>query len=243
LIDYWSTNIEEVKVMQTNTGGETVVTLNNVEHRRDILSSGHRNHKELPDEELARLFVKTQDEQAFNEIVDRYGNKIYRLALRITHSPDEAEDVLQQVFITLLEKLDTFREESKFSTWLYRVATNTSYMHLRAERKKYENEVVLDDYKPYNESGNLEGVQIKDWSDRPDETLVSREGMEIIERAVNELPVPYRVVFHLKDVEGLTNQEVAKVLGLSLPAVKSRVLRARLFLRDRLSDYFYELRK
>ncbi|HXG31029.1 MAG TPA: sigma-70 family RNA polymerase sigma factor [Thermodesulfobacteriota bacterium] len=224
-------------------GRDKTVAISNVEYRRDTPPSDYRNHRELPDEELARLFVRNQDENAFNEIVDRYGDKIYRLALRITHSHNDAEDVLQEVFVTLLEKIDTFREESRFSTWLYRVAANASYMHLRAGRKKHENEVVLDDYRPYNESGNLEGVQIKDWSDRPDDVILSREGIEIIEKAVNELPIPYRVVFHLRDVEGLTNQEVAKVLGLSLPAVKSRILRARLFLRDRLSDYFYELRK
>jgi RNA polymerase sigma factor, sigma-70 family len=200
------------------------------------------NHKELSDEELVRSFVETQDEEAFNEIVNRYADKIFSLALRITRNPNDADDVLQEVFLTM-EKLNTFRGESKFSTWLYRVAANASYLHLKAKKKRYENEVSLEDYSFYNESGALEGVQIKDWSDRPDEVILSREGIEIIERAVNELSVTYRVVFHLRDVEGLTNQEVAKVLGLSLTAVKARIHRARLFLRDKLSDYFYEWRK
>jgi RNA polymerase sigma-70 factor (ECF subfamily) len=170
--------------------------------------------------------------------VNRYADKIFRLALRITRNPSDAEEVLQEVFLTM-EKLDTFRGESKFSTWLYRVAANASYMHLRANKKKYENEVSLEDYTSYNGSGALEGVQLKDWSNIPDEVLLSREGMEIIARAVNELPEQYRIVFHLRDVEGLTNPEVAKVLGLSLTAAKSRIHRARLFLRDKLSDYFF----
>ena len=86
-------------------------------------------------------------------------------------------------------------------------------------------------------------MQLKDWSDIPEEVLLSREGMEIIESAVNELPVAYRVVFLLRDVEELTNHEVAEIFGLSVPAVKSRIHRARLFLRDELSDYFHEWRK
>jgi RNA polymerase sigma-70 factor, ECF subfamily len=188
------------------------------------------------EEELVRVFVKDQDEEAFNEIVDRYGDKIYRTALRITHNPSDAEDVLQEVFITLIEKLDSFHEESKFSTWLYRVAANASLMHLRTKKKR-KNEVSLEDYVSYNEDGMLKGVKINDWSGRPDELLLSKEDMEIIERAVNELPVLYRVVFHLVDIEGHSNEETAELLGLSLPAIKSRIHRVRLFLRDKLSDY------
>ena len=204
-------------------------------------NNGILNHRKLTDEELIRVFVEDQDEKAFNEIVDRYGDKIYRTALRITHNPSDAEDVLQDVFITLIEKIDTFHEESKFSTWLYTVAANASFMHLRTE-KKYKSELSLENVS-YNEDGTFKGVEIKDWSGRPDEVLLSKEAMEIIERAVNELPVAYRVVFHLRDVEGLTNHEISKILGLSVPNVKSRIHRARLFLRDRLSDHFYEWRK
>jgi RNA polymerase sigma-70 factor (ECF subfamily) len=200
------------------------------------------NHKGLSDEELVRAFVKDRDQEAFNEIVDRYRGTIYKIAQWITCNSSNAQEVLQEVFIILVDKLNTFREKSKFSTWFYRVVANASYLHLR-NGKKYENEVSLEDYTPYGESGALEGAQIKDWSDRPDEALFSREGMEIIEKAVNKLPMTYRVVFNLRDVDGLSNEEVAKVLGLSVPAVKSRLHRARLFLRDKLSDYFYEWRK
>jgi RNA polymerase sigma-70 factor, ECF subfamily len=196
------------------------------------------NHKESSDEELVRSFVETQDEETFNEIVKRYGDKIYRLALRITRNPSDAEDVLQEVFIKLINNLHTLRGESKFSTWLYRVAANASFIHLRDE-KKYKNDITLEEYVSYDENGTLRGVEIRDWSDRPDEVLLNKEEMEIIEKAVNELPVPYRAVFHLRDVEGLTDYETAKVLGLSVSAVKNRIHRARLFLRDKLSDYFY----
>jgi RNA polymerase sigma-70 factor, ECF subfamily len=206
-------------------------------------SNGFLNQKQLSDEELVRSFVESQDEEAFSEIVNRYGDKIYRLALRITRNPSDAEDVLQEVFITLIEKLDTFHEgPTKFSTWLYRVVTNASYMHLRAE-KKHNKDVSLEGYVSYDGDGTLKGVKAKDWSGRPDEVFFSKEGMEMIEKAVNELPVDYKVVFHLRDVEGFSNEDVAEVLGLSVPNVKFRIHRVRLFLRDKLSDYFYEWRK
>jgi RNA polymerase sigma-70 factor (ECF subfamily) len=201
------------------------------------------SHKALTDEELIRRFTENDDEDAFNEIVNRYTDTIYRIALRIINNPSDAEEVLQEVFLTLIKKLDTFREESKFSTWLYRVVVNTSYMYQRAERKKNESEMSLPDYVPYDQPGRLNGIQNKDWSYESDVPLLSTERMEIIEKAINELPEYNRVVFLLRDVEGLTNEEVAKVLGISLPAVKSRVRRARLFLRDSLSDYFYEWRE
>src|ERR1700752_2909545 len=136
--------------------------------RRHSDSNRILNHKGSSDKVLVRRFVETQDEEAFSEIVTRYGDKIYRTALRITHNPIDAEDVLQEVFITLIERLDTFRDGSKFSVWLYRVASNASFMHLRTERK-YTNNVSLEGYTSYNEYGVLEGVQIEDWSNKPDE--------------------------------------------------------------------------
>ncbi len=193
---------------------------------------------QLKDEELVSLYVSDKDENAFNEIVNRYTDKVYSLAYRIANNPPDAEEILQEVFIILVEKLDTFRAESKFSTWLYRVSANAAYMFLRRNKKINTREVSLEDYKPYGDYGVLEGVKDKDWSDTPDYKLLSNEGVEIIEKAISELPKDYRIVFHMKDVEGLTSKEIASALGLSLPAVKSRVLRARLFLRDKLSDYF-----
>jgi len=196
--------------------------------------------EDLKDEELVSSFVEERCEEAFNEIVNRYSDKVFRLAYRITGDVNDAEEVLQEVFIILIEKLGTFRAESRFSTWLYRVASNAGYMFLRNGKKRNGKEISLDDYKPYNDYGMLEGVAEKDWSEKPDSKLIGEEGARIIDNAIGELPEDYRIVFHMKDVEGLTSKEIANILGLSLPAVKSRVLRARLFLRDRLSDYFNE---
>ena len=197
------------------------------------------NYDELADESLVKLYLERGDEWAFNEIVNRYGEKIHRLAYRITNNVRYADDLIQEVFIRLVEKLHTFRQEAKFSTWVYRVATNAILGFLRRQHE-YEKPVSLDRTQRYQDNGNLSGVEIKDWSYSIDKILLEREAMEQIEKAVSELPEKYRIVFHLRDVEGLSNPEVGKILELSLPAVKSRLHRARHYLRHRLSDYFYE---
>jgi RNA polymerase sigma-70 factor (ECF subfamily) len=111
-------------------------------------------------------------------------------------------------------------------------------MYLRTE-KKYESTLSLEDYVPYDEQGTLMGrVKAKDLSSRPDFLIFRKERRELIEKAINELPESYRVVYHLKEVEGLSNEEISNILDLTIPAVKSRLHRARLFLRDKLSDYF-----
>lgn len=196
----------------------------------------------LTDEELVERFRDGDKTTVVGEFVNRYADRVLRLALRVTRNEQDAQEVLQNVFLTLLEKLSTFRGESKFSSWLYRVALNASYMHVGSKSRRTGKEISLEDYAPYNEYGMLEGVKEKGWSDLPDEDLLSREGMEIIEKAIEELPTKYRVVFHLGDVEGLSDQEVADALDLTLSATKSRKRRARLFLRDKLSDYYYEWR-
>jgi len=116
-------------------------------------------------------------------------------------------------------------------------------MYLRSQ-KKHESNISLENYYPYDEKGTLMGrVMAKDWSSRPDIIIFSNEALKIIDKSINELPESYRTVFHLRDVEGLLNEEVADILEISIPAVKSRLHRARLFLRDRLSDYFHEWRR
>lgn len=151
--------------------------------------------------------------------------------------------MFQEVFLTLSKKLGTFRGDSKFSSWLYRVTANASYMYLRSQ-KKHINDISLDNYTPYDEKGTLMGrIMYKDWSSRPDIINFNKEAVEIIEKAIDELPESYRTVFHLRDIEGFSNDETSEILEISVPAVKSRLNRARLFLRDRLSDHFHEWRK
>lgn len=197
----------------------------------------------VSDEELVYKYVENNNEIFYEEIISRHANKVFGLALRITRSSEEAEEVFQEVFLTLTKKLGTFRGESKFSSWLYRVTANTAYMRIRSQ-KKHDNNLSLEGYSPYDENGTLMGrIKNKDWSSRPDLVIFSKEALDIIERSIDELPESNRMVFHLRDIEGLSNEETAEVLELSVPAVKSRLHRARLFLRDRLSEYFHEWRR
>lgn len=194
----------------------------------------------VPDEELVERFISEQDDKVFYEIWNRHGNNVFSLAYRITRDHHSAEEILQEVMTQLVLKLDTFKGEAKFSSWLYRVTANASYTHLRSS-KKHASEISLDTYAPYDENGTLMGkIAAKGWSHRADSVLYSKESMEIIEKAINELPEPYRVVFLLRDVEGFTNKEVSETLAISIAAVKTRLHRARLFLRDKISDYFHE---
>ena len=208
-----------------------------------IVNNDNEQITSISDDELIRRYTQLGDESSFEEIVNRYSDRIYGFALRITRNTNDAEEVFQEVFLTLTKKLHTFRGDSKFSSWLYRVTVNTSYMYLRSQ-KKHENNISLENYSPYDEKGTLMGrIMYKDWSSRPDIIIFNKESVLIIEKAINELPESYRTVFHLRDIEGLSNEEVANILEISIPAVKSRLHRARLFLRDKLSDYFYEWRR
>ena len=207
------------------------------------LSNNNGSQGELSDNQLIDKFVNNNDDIAFELIVGRYMEKIYNLAYRITRDHYKSEDVLQEVYMTLIKKLHTFRGDSKFSSWLYRVTANASYMLLRSE-KKYEYDLSLEDYVPYDNKGTLMGrIHHKDWSSRPDIVIYIKEALEILEKAVDELPEVYRVAFYLRDIEGLSNEEVSQVLEISVPAVKSRIHRARLYIRDKVSDYFYEWKK
>jgi RNA polymerase sigma-70 factor, ECF subfamily len=220
---------------QINTGSYIAESLAR-DYSEDIAGL---DYNDLSDEVLVKLYLEKEDEWAFNEIVNRYGEKIHRLAYRITNNVRYADDLLQEVFITLVEKLHTFRQEAKFSTWLYRVAMHATLGFLR-KQNDYEKRISLDGSRAYHGNGNVGGFEIRDWSYSIDKILIEREGMEQIEKAISDLPEKYRIVFHLRHVEGLSNPEVGKILELSLPAVKSRLHRARLSLRDKLSDYFHE---
>lgn len=197
----------------------------------------------LTDEELVELYISTTDELLFEEIVNRYSNCIYATAYRIIRNHHDSEEILQEVLLLLAKKIDTFRSDAKFSTWLYRVTLNTCYGRLRSE-SKHSKDISLDDYAPYDSYGSLGGkVKSKEWSNNPYLILYRKEALEIIEKAIADLPEKYRVVLHLRDIEQLPQDEISSILGISVGAVKSRLHRARLFVRDKISDYFQEWRK
>lgn len=196
--------------------------------------------EDYSDEELVAKYVESRDDDLFQEIWARHGSYIYSLAYRITQDHHSAEEIFQEVMMQLIQKIDTYRGQSKFSSWLYRVTANASYTFFR-QKRKVDKEISLDNYAPYDENGTLMGkIAHKGWSNRPDDVLFSKEAIDIIEKSINELPEPYRVVLILRDVDGFSNFEVSETLEISVPAVKTRLHRARLVLRDKISDYFQE---
>lgn len=172
---------------------------------------------------------------AFGRLVQRYQDRVFRLVRRIV-GDDEAEDALQETFLSAWRALPRFKGDAAFSTWIYRIATNASLMRLRKRRPDV---ISLD--APLRGSAGEEStatLEIRDWSATPDEELINVETGAAMEAAIAELPPDWRAAFLLRDVEGLSNTDAAAALELSVPAFKARVHRARLFLRDRLDRHF-----
>ncbi len=189
--------------------------------------------QKLPsDAELVRS-AKAGDADAFGELVERNEAKIYGLCLKMLGNQEDAEDCLQEVFIKAFKALPGFREEARFSTWLYRIAYNESLMRIR---KKKLDTVSLD--RPVElEEGDV-SRDLADWTTDPRADVMNNELSDVLVRHVNELDPDNRIVFLMRDVHGLSTNDTADALGLSIPAVKSRLHRARLFLRGKLSNYF-----
>jgi RNA polymerase sigma-70 factor (ECF subfamily) len=180
------------------------------------------------------------DAAAFGRLVGRYEDRIYRLAKSVCAGlPAEADDVYQETFITAFEKLKGFRGDSDLSTWLYRIASNICFM--RHRRKKREPFVPLLD-SPHDHDEDGKAHQFRDWEPTPDEIAGKKELVAQVGKALSALPVEYRLILTLRDVEGLSNEETAKILKLSVAAVKSRLHRGRLFLRDQFERSFGEKR-
>lgn len=174
------------------------------------------------------------DTRAFGELVRRYEGKIFRLAQHITQNREDAEDVLQETFMKAYEHLDQFKGDSKFYTWIVRIAVNQALMKLR--RRKTDKSVSLDETIDTGEDTITR--EIAAWDENPEQRFSRDELGEILDSAVDSLEPPYRSVFVLRDVEELSTEETAEALNLSVPAVKSRLLRARLQLREKLTRYF-----
>jgi RNA polymerase sigma-70 factor, ECF subfamily len=189
-------------------------------------------YRELPDEELVKL-AQGGENRAFDELVRRYEDKVYRLSFKILRHEQDAAEAHQDAFLSAYRGLKNFKAESTFSTWLYRIATNASLMKYR---KRREGHVSLEQSQSTNEDS--ESLQIPDWSTQPVKDLLDAETREVMDEGIERLPEELRTVFVLRDVEGMSNSEVAEVLELSVAAVKSRLHRARLLLRERLNRYF-----
>jgi RNA polymerase sigma-70 factor (ECF subfamily) len=173
---------------------------------------------------------------AMEDLVETFADRVYRLTLRITGSKEDAEEATQDALWTAGRKIDTFKGDSAFGSWLYRIAANAAYMKLRGRKSKAA-EIALDEVLPPLDDGGVHFEPMDDWSPRVDEQAINGELREHLDAAIAELPPDYRTALVLHDVEGMSNPDVAEALGISLPAVKSRVHRSRLFLRKRLSSY------
>ena len=180
--------------------------------------------------------LRRDDPDAPEQLVERFGDRVYRLAMRITGSNEDAEEAAQDALWTAARKIHTFKGESAFGSWLYRIAANAAYQKLRARRTKSK-EISLEDVLPALDDDGRHFEPMADWSSRVDEQMLNGELREALQRAIDELPPDYRTALVLHDVEGLSNPDIAEALGISLPAVKSRVHRSRLFLRKRLAEY------
>lgn len=190
------------------------------------------------DERALVTAIQNGDQQAFAELVHRYEGKIYNLALRLMKSPEEAEEILQETFLAAFRAIHSFRAESGLHTWLYRIATNAALMRLRRQR----NVASLDELMAQDTEEEPQPLQLVDWQPQPEEAALTAETRAMLEAALQRLPEAMRVVVLLRDVQGLSTDEVAEVLGLSVPAVKSRLHRGRLALRQQLADYFHDRR-
>ncbi len=171
---------------------------------------------------------------AFNELLRRYERKIFRLALHITQNREDAEDVLQEAFLKAYEHLDQFQGQSKFYTWIVRIAVNQALMKLR--KRKADRSVSLDETIDTGEDNITR--EIAAWDENPEQKYSREELQRILTSAIDGLAPIYRAVFVLRDIDGLSTEEAAEALDLSVPAVKSRLLRARLQLREKLTRFF-----
>ena len=180
--------------------------------------------------------LRRGDAAAPELLLDTYGDRVYRLAIRITGNEQDAEEVAQDALWTAARKIDTFKGASAFGSWVYRITANAAYQKLRGRRGR-RNEVLWDDLQPAFDEHRQHAEPVADWSGKVEEPALQTELRTVLTTAINDLPADYRTAFLMHDVEGLSNPEIAETLHLSLPAVKSRVHRSRLFLRERLSRY------
>jgi len=190
----------------------------------------------LPEQELLRS-AAAGDRAAFAEVVKRYEDTVYRFSLKLCRDPARAEEVLQDTFINVFRKLGTFDGKSKFTTWLYTIVANNCLMK-RRRRKLDELEDSLEELdNPSTDSDGKFARRVARWDETPAELVLKKELRTVLDAAILKLPPLYRAVFVLRDVEGNSTEEAAHILGISVEAAKSRLRRARAFLRDQLDPY------
>lgn len=187
--------------------------------------------------ELSLDALKSGDRDEFARLVDVYSVPIYRLAIKMLGDQQDAEDMLQNTFLNAFKHIRSFEERSSLATWLYRIAANEALMMIRKQRPETNlTDTSLED----DEGEDYSPVQFVDWCCLPEDELLSSESRSRLDQAIQRLPERLRIVFILRDLEGLSIEETSQALDLSQTAVKTRLLRARLNLREQLSSYYGE---
>ena len=182
---------------------------------------------------VARL--RAGEEEAFEALLARYQHRVYRLAMHVTRNREDAKEVVQDTFLSVYRKIGDFDGRAAIGTWLYRIAMNAALMVLR--RRRPEPHLSIEWELPQFTDEGRHARPIADWSDLPDDRLLAQELRQVLREAIDALPADYKAVVILRDIEGLSNQEAAEVLGATVFAIKSRLHRARLVLRQRLGGY------
>lgn len=180
--------------------------------------------------------LKRKDPMAFEQLLAKHGAMLYRVALRLMGKPEEAEEVLQETLLAVYEKIDTFDEQAALTTWLYRIVTNNALMRLRARGRARE--TPLEPEGPAFSADGHMVQEVAEWNLSPEDALLRQEARTVLQQAVDHLPDAYRAVYVLAEIEGLPHQEIATLLDLTIPTVKTRLHRARISLREVLADYF-----
>ena len=192
----------------------------------------------LLDDNVLLEALRKGSPEAVEALFDRFHGKIFGLAMSILRNESDAEEATQDVFMTVFRKAFTFKGDSALYSWMYRICVNACLMRLRG--KKRSETVSIEEFMPVFTEEGMHANPVGDWSKEVERKLLDRELGDVIRRFTEKLSEKYRVVFVLSDVEGLSNEETAQILGLTVPAVKSRLHRARLYLREQLSRYLQE---
>jgi RNA polymerase sigma-70 factor (ECF subfamily) len=188
----------------------------------------------MPEELVEAL--KRREPAAFERLIAQHGTMLYRVALRFVGQPQDAEEVLQEALLNVYEKIDTFDQRAALPSWLYRIVVNTALMRLRAQSRRPEE--LLDTSGPPFTAEGQHAREVSAWALPPEDTLLRQEALVHLEQAIARLPDLYCAVYVLAEIEGLRHEEIATILGITVSTAKTRLHRARLFLREALANYF-----
>jgi RNA polymerase sigma-70 factor, ECF subfamily len=188
----------------------------------------------MPEELVEAL--KRREPAAFERLIAQHGTMLYQVALRFMGQRQDAEEVVQEALLNVYEKIATFDQRAALPSWLYRIVVNTALMRLRAKSRRPEE--LLDTSGPPFTAGGQHAREVGTWALPPEDTLLRQEALAFLQQAIARLPDLYRVVYVLAEIEGLRHEAITTILGITVSTAKTRLHRARLFLREALANDF-----